>query len=215
MTFQDLRELLEPLGWYMRDGDLCAPSVGFWVGPSQFSDLPRLYGAVARRHERRHPSLDNDHHEYAQLLAALETIPTFGALGRHVREAHSLAQKWGYAANVSITAWEFSLPLVRLTARHPAGGFACIELDLERPPAASIVAFRWLDDPDALLRRHWKYRVAELPVLGTSLLAYIDRARLLILEARDLGAWPTSPISPLGSFAEAQAALDAEFPMLA
>jgi hypothetical protein len=183
MTLADLRRVLEPLGWRFDGGAITSPSGGYWVSEEQLVSPLQVYLPVARRRElarREHRAADAD--EYEQLLDALEADPEVALVASRVRALSEIAAPWAAQHQATLSLWDFSLPAIRATARHPDGGMACVECELSGPATVSVTAMHWHDHIESGVPRGWKHTLARAESSAASVRARLDEAAALLFQ---------------------------------
>jgi len=186
MTITDLRHALEPLGWRFDGTHLTSPSGGYWLSELMLGSPIQVYGPVARRWELfRHECLGGAQ-EYQDLLRALEADPEVSLLASQVRTMAEVATPWVADHGAAVSLWDFSLPAVRATARHPVGGMACIECEVHCAATVSVAAIHWCDDYANGVRSGWTHPLPTTELSARSLRVRLDEALSLLLEPRDM-----------------------------
>jgi hypothetical protein len=185
MTIVQLRKALEPLGWRFDGANLVSPSQGYWISESDLTSPIRAYLPVARRREMaRRARLASDE-EYSDLLLALEGEPSVAIMTSRVREIERVVGLWAAAHGAIVSRWDFSLPMVRTSARHPLGGIAYLDCLLGESAMVSVAACHSFDDYSSLIRRSWWQSLHPSELLVDPLRARLDEGLRLLLEPRN------------------------------
>jgi hypothetical protein len=191
VTIIELRSVLEPLGWRFDGTHLSSPSGGYWLSEAMLASPIEVYLPIARRREMARRMGLAGAEEYESLLGALEAEPEVSHLASRVRATAEIAAPWAAEHGATVSLWDFSLPLVRATARHPITGVACVECEVRDAAEVSVVALHWSDDRERGVRRLWKQSVpGPTPTAGAGALRKrLDEAVRLLLEPRELGLY--------------------------
>jgi hypothetical protein len=189
MNITDLCKMLEPFGWRFDGTSLHSPSGGYWVTESMMESPAQVYQPVARRREMALRDGYPEVQEYDALLRALQADPSISILASRVRVLGEIVTAWATAHGATVTLWDFSLPAARATARHPFGGIACIDCQLEETAVVSVTPLHWCDDHSNGIRRSWRQSLSPCDLFAAPLTARLDEAVSLILEARDITSY--------------------------
>jgi hypothetical protein len=190
MNLIDLRIVLEPLGWQFDGSNLVSPSGGYWISESTLLEpLAKVYPPVARRREMALREGRPDAHEYDALVRALEADLSISILASQVRTMGELVTAWAKEHSATVSLWELNLPAARATARHPFGGMACIECELENTGAVSVTVMHWRDDHSSGIRSLWMRSLSPCDLFVTPLAASLDDAVRLLLEPHDITSY--------------------------
>jgi hypothetical protein len=181
MTITQLRQILEPLGWRFDGVYLTAPSGGYSLSESDLASPIRAYLPVARRREAAQRDARSGVEEYDDLLRALEADPAVSLVATQVRTMAKIVAPWAAEHHATLSLWDFSLPTVRATARHPAGGIACVEGEALVDGTASVAAMYWCDDYANGVRRGWTRHLRIFTLSAAALTNDFDEALHLLL----------------------------------
>lgn len=195
MKLIDLRKALEPHGWEFDGASLLSPSGGFWVTESMLQSPAQVYRPVARRREMALREGYPEVREYQDLMGALEADPVILILASRVRLLGEIASAWATDHGCSVTLWDFNLPGARVTARHPFGGIACIDCQLEEDEVVSVTPMHWRDDSLNGIRRSWRQSIPPCALSAEPLIARIEVARQLLLDPRDEASYRVSKLA--------------------
>ncbi len=159
MEFSRLKQLMELEGWRVEPTLLTAPSGDYWVSDEPGEDWVERYLTVARRAEQsRAQGRTAQAAEFDALLRALAADEGVAAMLRHFEAVSEVVRRWSTCRGLALSFWDFSRPSVRATARHPAGGIACIECIAEPPAGVLLLAYHWVDDLERSTRTSWVER---------------------------------------------------------
>jgi hypothetical protein len=189
MNMIDLRKVLEPLGWCFDGTNLFSPSKGYWVSESMLASPAQVYMPVARRREMALRERRPEALEYDALLSALQADPSISVLAARVGMMGDIVTAWATEHGATVSLWDFSLPGARATARHPLGGMACVECQLEDTAMVSVTALHWRDDYSKGIRRSWRQALSPCDLSAAPLTARLDEAVRLLLEPRDVAVY--------------------------
>ena len=142
-----------------------SPSGGFWLSELMLGSPIQVYAPVARRRELCRSESLGGAQEYQDLLLALAAGPEVSLLASQVRTMAEVVTPWAADHGAAVSLWDFSLPAVRATGRHPVGGIACIECEVHCAATVSMGAAHWCDDHANGVRRGWMHPLptTELP----------------------------------------------------
>lgn len=189
MNITDLRMALESLGWRFDGTSLVSPSGGYWISESVLESLVQVYLPVARRREMALRQGHPEAQEYDALLCALQADPSISILASRVRMMGQILTAWATGHGATVSLWDFNLPAARATARHPFGGIACIDCQLEETAEVSVTAMHWCDDYSDGIRRSWRQSLSPCDLFVAPLTARLDEAVRLLLEPRDVASF--------------------------
>ncbi len=166
----------------------------------------QVYAPVARRRELCRSESLGGAQEYQDLLLALAAGPEVSLLASQVRTMAEVVTPWAADHGAAVSLWDFSLPAVRATGRHPVGGIACIECEVHCAATVSMGAAHWCDDHANGVRRGWMHPLPTTELSARSLRARLDEALSLLLEPRDMTLYTHTILevsAELAAFAQA------------
>jgi hypothetical protein len=186
MTMTELRRALEPLGWQFEGTYLASPGGSSRVTASDLASPLKLYLPTARRREIALRDEDSPYRkEYEDLMRVLEEDPTVSQVVSLVRAMGEIVTGWAAEHGATVTLWDFSLPAVRATARHPQVGIACLDCQLE-DNEVSVLTYHWWDGISTGIRRSWREDIGPFAVSTGPLRVGLDQGLRLLLESHEL-----------------------------
>jgi hypothetical protein len=212
MTIAELREALEPLGWRFDGANLVSPSQGYWISELDLASPIQAYLPVARRREMARRGRLASEDEYGSLMLALEAESSIAILTSRVRAIERVVVPWAAAHGATVSLWDYSLPMVRATARHPLGGIALLDCELEETAMVSVAACHSVDDYSSRIRRSWGQRLPPSESLADPVRARLDEGLRLLLKPHDLASYKKThlDVSAVGAELVAKLAHDWE-----
>lgn len=193
MRMTEIRRALEPLGWQFEGPYLTSPVGGCWITASDLASPLKKYLPIARRREMALRDGDSHHlQDYEDLMRVLEKDPSVSQIVSLVRAMGEIVTGWAAEHGATVSHWDFSLPAVRATARHPQVGIACLDCQLQ-DNAVSLLTYHWWDGLSSGIRRSWREDMGPFAVSTGPLKAGLDQGLRLLLESHELTF--SSPLS--------------------
>jgi len=118
------------------------------------------------------------------LMRVLEMDPSVSQIVSLVRAMSEIVTGWAAQHGATVSLWDFSLPAVRATAKHPQVGIACLDCQLE-DNAVSLLTYHWWDGLSSGIRRSWREDIGIFAASTGPLKAGLDQGLRLLLESHE------------------------------